>query len=91
MTVSQDLNATRATNDMFKNRIERLTSGKYERRMNEFKVWLLETGSADGTDRERRMWGYLVAPPDARNGFDPHAHPGAARRAKLRSTTTLTS
>jgi hypothetical protein len=84
VTVSQDLNATRATNDMFKNRIERLTSGKYERRMNEFKVWLLETGSADGTDRERRMWGYLVAPPDARNGFDPHAHPGAARRAKLR-------
>lgn len=52
--------------------------------MNEFKVWLLHTGKVDGTPRQQRMWGYLIAPPEARDGFNPHAHEGAARRADLK-------
>jgi hypothetical protein len=65
-------------------RIQSITAGKYSRRQQEFKVYLHRTGKADGTLRERRMWNLLVPPSGAREGFNPHAHDGAARRSDIK-------
>lgn len=77
-----------AVDKVMQKRIRKMTAGKYDRRMNEFKIWLFETGG-NGPDSgiiEKRRWSYLTAPPGARPGFNPHAHSGAARRAKLNLT-----
>jgi hypothetical protein len=65
-------------------RIQSITAGKYSRRQQEFKVYLHRTGKADGTLCERRMWDLLVPPSGAREGFNPHAHDGAARRSDIK-------
>eukprot|EP00037_Helgoeca_nana_P007510 m.68405 g.68405 ORF g.68405 m.68405 type:complete len:977 (-) comp18312_c0_seq2:125-3055(-) len=65
-------------------RIQSITAGKYSRRQQEWKVYLHRTGKADGTPRERRMWNLLVPPSGAREGFNPHAHDGAARRSDIK-------